>query len=130
MENLWLAAAIAGVTLLALFRLRQMLHWVPAEAIFLGFAKPLPWWGGTYTGQPLPISFRLPDGTPVRAALRNAIPGGPRVGERLRIRYHPRDPERVAPASAVPLLALLVAALLYALVVVLRRSLRDAGLMA
>ncbi|WP_338665442.1 DUF3592 domain-containing protein [Pararoseomonas sp. SCSIO 73927] len=127
MENLWLAAAILGVAGLALLRLRQMLRWVRCEATFLGIAEPRRQ-GGSYTGQPMPILFRLPDGTEVRAALRNYGRGNlPRVGARLQIRHHPDDPERVEWASAVPLLALVLTLLLAVLVAVLRRSLREAG---
>ncbi|MBP0496401.1 DUF3592 domain-containing protein [Pararoseomonas indoligenes] len=127
MENLWLAADITGVAALALLRLRQMLRWVPCEATFLGLAQQAAW-GFTYTGQALPIAFRLPDGREVRAALRNYGRGGlPPNGARLQIRYDPDDPTRAEWAAAVPLLALVLAVLLAVLATVVQRALRDAG---
>lgn len=127
MENLWLAAGVTGVAALALLRLRQMLRWVRCEATFLGLAKQL-LGGVSYMGQALPISFRLPDGTEINAVLRNYSRGGlPRTGTRFQILYDPGDPEHAEWAAAVPLLALVCAVLLAVLVVVLRRSLRDAG---
>ena len=127
MENMWLAAGIATVAALALFRLRQMMRWVPGEARFLGIAKPV-LWGTAHAGQALPISFLLPDGAEVRTELRNYSRGGlPPVGSRLRVRYDPASPERAEWAAAVPLLALVLAVLLAALFVVLRRLFRDGG---
>lgn len=55
--------------------------------MFLGIEKSVAW-GVTYTGQPLPISFRPPDGRDVYAALRNFTVGGPRIAEQLQMRYH------------------------------------------
>ena len=129
MENLWLLAGLAGLAALALLRLRQMLRWVRCEATFLGIEKQLPL-GMSYTGQALPISFNLPDGTEIHAVLSNYSRGGlPPAGARLQIRYHPQDPSRAEWAAAVPVLALVCAVLLAVLVSVLQRSLPDAGLL-
>ena len=127
MENLFLAAFIAVVAGLALFRLRQMLRWVRTEATFLGAETPS--FGGSYLGQALPIAFRRPDGTEVRAALRNYSRGDlPRTGTRIAIRYDPDEPERAEWAASVPVLTVLVAVLLCILVAVLRRALHGPGL--
>jgi len=113
---------------MALLRLRQLLRWVRCEAAFLGVANP-PAFAVSYTGQALPILFSLPDGTEVKAALRNYSRGKlPRTGARMQIRYHPENPERVEWAAAVPLLALVVAVLFAVLVLVLRRVQSSAGM--
>lgn len=128
----WGMVDIAGITIvaaLALFRLRQMLRWVRGEAQFLGITDSIiP--GIAYSGQALPIAFRLPDGTEIHAALRNYMRRLPKVGESVAIRYDPRDPERVEWAAAVPVLAIVLLGLVAALVSLLWRSLHMAGVVA
>jgi hypothetical protein len=123
---------IAGITVvaaLALFRLRQMLRWVRGEAQFLGITDSvMP--GIAYSGQALPIAFRLPDGAEIHAAPRNYMRRLPKVGESVAIRYDPRDPERVEWAACVPVLGIVLLALVAALMSLLWRSLRIAGVTA
>lgn len=123
-------AGIAVVAALALYRLRQMMRWVPGEARVLGIAKPF-LGGVAYSGQALPIAFLLPDGREIRTALRNYTRRRlPEVGERMSIRYDPGDPERAEWAVTVPVLALILVGLLAALAVLVWRSLGAAGVTA
>ncbi|HEY4254638.1 MAG TPA: hypothetical protein VGM87_25775 [Roseomonas sp.] len=108
MDKLAIAVACALGTGLAVLKLLQLLRWTRREAVFLG----VPGWGGGYTGQALPIAFRLASGQEVRTTLRHYGRGGlPAEGARLWIIHDPDEPGRVEWASAILIVALIGLAL-------------------
>ena len=98
------------IAVIAAAKLWQLSLWIRSDAISM-MAEHQIW---TYTGQRLPIVYKLLDGTTVETTLRlNGKSAFPRRGKPVSILYDPDEPTTVARAGAPVALALAVAGMLF-----------------